>query len=149
MQNINLTVVIPWLLTLLTAGVGIWQFTFQQQQANRTPFLQKQLELSFLASETASRLATETNPEEWEKARTTFWRLYWGPLSVVEDRRVEAAMVNFGKLVPSEPVKDPKLPMRSLQVPAYKLAHIIRDLVLESWNVHLAPLEGTRQPEAK
>jgi hypothetical protein len=47
----NLTVVIPWILTLLTAVLGIWQFTAQQRQANRQPFLQKQLELSFQATE--------------------------------------------------------------------------------------------------
>ena len=73
------TVVIPWLLTLLTAMVGIWQFTAQQRQANRQPFLQKQLELCFQATETAGRLASETDPEEWEKAR---------------------AMVEFGNLIP-------------------------------------------------
>ena len=139
------TFAIPWILTLLTVGAGIWQFTVQQQQANRTPFLQRQLELSFLASETASSLATETNPAEWEKAPATFWRLYWGPLSIVEDRTVETAMVNFGKLVPKEPVNDPKLPMTSLQAPSYELAHVMRDLVLESWNVHLAPLQGERR----
>jgi hypothetical protein len=58
-------------------------------------------------------------------------------------------MVKFGKLVPEEPVNDPKLPMTSLQGPSYELAHIIRDLVLENWNVHLAPLQGERQRSAK
>jgi hypothetical protein len=146
MEKINLTVVVSCILTLLTAGAGIWRFSIQQQQANRTPFLQKQLELSFLVSETASRLATETDSVEWEKARVMFWRLYWGPLSIVEDGRVETAMVSFGKLVPEEPVKDPKLPMTTLQIPSYELAHVMRDLVLESWNVHLTPLRGQRQP---
>jgi hypothetical protein len=56
-------------LTLLTAGLGIWQFTAQQRQANRLPFLQKQLELCFQATETAARLASETDPVEWEKDR--------------------------------------------------------------------------------
>jgi hypothetical protein len=42
--------------SLLTAVLGNWQFTAQQRQANRQPFLQKQLELSFQATETA-RLA--------------------------------------------------------------------------------------------
>ena len=49
------SVFIPWLLTIMAAGIGVWQFTAQYQQSNRTPFLQKQLELSFMASETASR----------------------------------------------------------------------------------------------
>src|SRR5262249_7105146 len=143
-SRVNLTVVIPWLLTLLTAALGIWQFTAQQSQANRTPFLQKQLEVSFQASDTAARLATETDAAEWEKSRMAFWRLYWGTLSIVEDRAVESAMVDLGKLVPAEPVKAPQLPMSSLGVPSYKLAHAVRDLVLNSWNVDLPPLQGKR-----
>jgi len=57
-SGINLAVAIPWILTLVTALVGIWQFTVQQGQANRQPFLQKQLDLAFLASETTIKLAT-------------------------------------------------------------------------------------------
>ena len=53
--------------TLLTILVGIWQFSAQQTQANRQPFLQKQLEVCFQATETAGRLASETDPKEWEK----------------------------------------------------------------------------------
>src|SRR5262249_35275444 len=95
-KGINLRVVIPWILSLITAGVGIWQFTVQQRQANRQPFLQKQLELAFQASETASRLATVTDPTDWERARHHFWLLYWGPLSVVENPAVEEQMIKFG-----------------------------------------------------
>jgi len=145
MGKLNFTVVVPWLLTLLTAALGIWQFSAGQSQANRQPFLQKQLELSFQATETAARLATETDPTEWEKARVTFWRLYWGPLSIVEDPSVEEAMVKLGQLVPPKPVAKPQLPMSSLQVPSYNLAHAVRDLVLNSWNVKLPPLQGKRQ----
>ena len=148
-NRLNLTVVIPWVLTLLTAVLGIWQFTAQQRQANRQPFLQKQLELSFQATETAGRLASETNPIEWEKARITFWVLYWGPLSIVENPAVEGATFDLGKLVPKEPVNAPKLPMTSLGVPSYRLAHAVRDLVLASWNVDLPPLQGKREEQAK
>jgi hypothetical protein len=145
MGKLDLTVIVPWLLTLLTAVLGIWQFTAQQSQSNRQPFLQKQLELSFQASETAARLATETNAVEWEKARLAFWKLYWGPLSIVEDPKVEAAMVKLGEVVPSQPQSAPKLPMKSLEVPSYNLAHAVRGLVLESWNVSLPPLQGKQQ----
>jgi hypothetical protein len=97
-SGINLAVAIPWILTLVTALVGIWQFTVQQGQANRQPFLQKQLDLAFLASETTIKLATLTDPADWEKARLYFWISYWGPLSVVEDPKVESAMVPLGHL---------------------------------------------------
>ena len=130
----------------IVVGVGFWQFTIQQRQANRLPFLQKQLELCFQATETASRLASETDAIEWEKARVTFWRLYWGPLSIVEDQAVESAMVALGRLVPEKPGAAPvELPMTALGVPSYELAHAVRNLVLTSWNVNLRALRGLRQ----
>ena len=141
----NWSIAVPWFLTVFTAAVGIWQFTAQQRQANRLPFLQRQLELCFQAVETAGRLASETDPTEWEKARVTFWRLYWGPLSIVEDGAVESAMVELGHVVPAKPVASPDLPMATLGVPAYRLAHAIRNLVLTSWKVDLPALQDQRQ----
>jgi hypothetical protein len=123
---------------------GIWQFSTQRQQSNRQPFLQKQLDLCFEASETAARLATETNKEEWVKARLAFWRLYWGTLCIVEDRDVESAMVKLGKLVLDEPAPQPSLPMKSLEAPSLKLAHAARILILKSWNVRLRALKGMK-----
>jgi hypothetical protein len=142
-------IVITGILTLLTIGVGIWKFSAQQKQANRRPFLQKQLDLCFQATETTGRLASESDPIEWEKARITFWRLYWGPLSVVEGRLVEKAMVELGKLVPDNPVSSSTLPMKSLEVPSYELAHAVRGLVLPKWNVRLRPLQGLRRKQAQ
>ena len=70
-------VAIPWFLSLVTVAVGIWQYADKQAQANREPFLRKQLDLIFEASDTVSLLANSTNPEAWEKARARFWVLYW------------------------------------------------------------------------
>ena len=141
MGGLNLSIVVPWLLTIVTVIVGIYQYTDQRAQGNRQPFLQRQLELSFQASDAAARLATETNPAEWEAARKTFWRLYWGPLGIVEDRAVEAAMVRLGQVVPTGDTIPP-LPMAELQRPSLQLAHAVRELVLASWNVSLPPLQG-------
>jgi hypothetical protein len=116
----------------------------QQRQANRLPFLQKQLELCFQATETAGRLSSETDPVEWEKDRVVFWRLYWGPLSIVENPAFESAMVALGKLIPNKPDPSIKLPMTSLGPPSYMLAHAARDLVLSSWRVDLPDLRGQR-----
>ena len=116
--------------------------SLEQRQANKRHFFEQQLELCFDAVEAASRLASEIVPAEWEKARANFWRLYWGKLSIVEDRAVEAAMVALGKIIPTKPVESLKLPMTSLQSPSYKLAHAARDLVLHSWNIEmLEPLQ--------
>jgi hypothetical protein len=120
------------------------KLTIEQQQTNRRPFLQKQLELCFEATDAASRLATEMIPTEWEKARFTFWRLYWGILGIVEDEPVAGAMVTLGKIVPATPVNSPELPMTSLRGPALVLARAARNLMRESWDVDLSPI--TRPP---
>jgi len=126
--------VVPWVLTLATLVFGIVKFSAEQAQSNRTPFLTKQLDTAFQAAETASSLAVETDPAKWETARQTFWHLYWGVLSIVEDEKVEAAMVAFGKCVPSQPISQVTLPVDDLRVPSYNLAHAIRTLILDSWN---------------
>jgi hypothetical protein len=125
-------------------GIAQQKLSIEQQQTNRRPFLQKQLELCFEATDLASRLANETNPTEWEKSRFDFWRLYWGILGIVEDQKVAEAMVNLGKTVPETPVASPKLPMTSLKGPAIELAHAARDLMRQSWDVQLSPITTIR-----
>jgi hypothetical protein len=77
-------------------------------------------------------LASETNEDEWEKARTTFWRLYWGPLCIVEDKDVERRMVELGELVPQEPLspdtneEDRSNLRASLKSPSLRLARAAR-----------------------
>ena len=143
-EGITLKTAIPWLLALATAAFGIWQFTAEQAQSNRVPFLTKQLEISFEASDAAARLATETDPDLWEGARKDFWRLYWGPLSVVEDQAVKDAMVALGKSVPRQP-GPPVLPMASLQQLSFQLALAVRGQILRNWDVKLPALEGDRK----
>jgi len=137
-------IVVPWVLTLITALIGIGQFVSQQRQANRKPFLEKQLDLCFQAVDAAGKLATETDPAEWEESRLHFWRLYWGPLSIVEDEAVERAMVEFGKRIPATAVGSLALPIKDLEGPSYDLAHACRDLVLKSWRIDLPNVKGRR-----
>jgi hypothetical protein len=115
-----------------------------QRQANREPFLKKQLELCYEASDAAGRLASEPDPVEWEKARRNFWRLYWGVLSIVEDPEVEDAMVRLDGLVPKQPDSKADLQLRSLQDRSYELAHAVRHLLLKSWNIDLPDLQDKR-----
>jgi hypothetical protein len=129
----------------LRADLDRERISAEQRQANRRPFLAKQLELCFEASDTAARLATETDPEEWERMRQSFWRLYWGTLSIVEDVPVERAMMALGQIVPREKLESPVLPMISLETPSYRLAHAARDLMRTSWDVDLPILPGESQ----
>ena len=138
----NWTIILPWILGLITLSTGIWQYADKSAQSNKAPFLEKQLEISFEASDVAARLATETDPTKWEQARKEFWRLYWGPLGIVEDRAVEKAMVALGMIVPKHPVENPELPMATLEGPSLRLAHATRKLILGSWKVDIPALEG-------
>jgi hypothetical protein len=98
----------------------------------RRPFLEKQMELCFEASTVAATLATTTDPARWQASREIFWRLYWGPLSVVERPLapgeigpVESNMVAFGnQLKPLQ--ENPKLPLSGLQQSSLHLAHADR-----------------------
>src|SRR3954451_14136103 len=87
-NKLSVSVILPWILSIITVAVGLWQFTAQEEHRNKEAFLKSQLDLCFKATESAASLATETDPAEWEKARKEFWQLYWGPLSVVEDPKV-------------------------------------------------------------
>jgi hypothetical protein len=148
-MNFDWKIAVPWVLSLATVAVGVWQYADKQAQANREPFLKKQLELVFEASETVAKLANVTDPEIWQESRTRFWVLYWGPLGLVEDPNVARCMVKAGTIVPAPQQQTlPPLPLSSLQATSIQLSHAARDLILDSWDVHLPPLQklGTGNP---
>src|SRR5260370_7510246 len=61
----------------------------------KKPFYSKHLDLCSEASVAAATIATSKDPEKKKAAAEDFWRLYWGPLGMVEEREVEGAMVPF------------------------------------------------------
>jgi hypothetical protein len=100
--------------------------------------------LGFKASDAAATLATTADPQRWQSSRATFWRLYWGPLSVVErplggeTGPVEAGMKAFGDQLKTLG-EDPQLPAGALERRSYQLAHACRDLIFDSWEIAVAP----------
>jgi hypothetical protein len=66
------------------------------------PFWEKQLQTCFEASTAAATIATSRDKEAVSKAVDDFWRLYWGPLAIVEAREVAGAMVAFGTCLETE-----------------------------------------------
>lgn len=145
--------IIPALLA--TAGVAATvaysakRFTHEQQrkndeqhQKNKEPFLTRQIELSFDACDAAACLATTTDLNEWKRAYDTFWRLYWGPLGIVEDRDVEAAMVKFGSALPETMPTENELPIKTLTGASLRLSHSIRRQTQRNWRVDLPTLKN-------
>jgi hypothetical protein len=140
-MSLDLKTAIPWVLTLITLSVGIWQYVDKAAQANREPFLRQQLALAVETSEVVATLATTTDPAAFETARARFWVLYWGPLAFVEDWNVETSMVAIGKAVPEPGTPVPPLPLSALEVPSLNLAHALRDLSLDAWNADLGGVD--------
>jgi hypothetical protein len=150
-------------LAVLGVSVSLYQFGVQQEatakkiesdRAQRendakrvrelelqNPFWQKRLQLYFEASEAAGVIASQASGVERTKAEAAFWRLYLGPLAVVEDDQVEGAMVQLGNcLDKSEACDQATLSRRSLA-----LAHSCRQSIGDTWRLGLAELKGKYQ----
>lgn len=128
------------ILTLVGAVVaffwGAYQFlSTQRNQADTRrieatrPFLDRQLKLYTEATQAAATLATSQSEEEITSAKQRFWSLYWGELALVEDKRVEAAMVQLGRAIEQDMIG------REIQSLSLNLAHACRDSLAESWGV--------------
>ena len=117
-------------------GWGMFQFFSTQHTQAETrrieatrPFLDRQLKLYTEASQAAATLATSKNSEDTAAANQRFWSLYWGELALVENKRVEAAMVEFGRAL------EQGSRGRELHALSLKLAHACRESPAESWGV--------------
>jgi hypothetical protein len=94
-----LSTVIPLVALLLT----IMQLRHQSEAAALTaqrgfmePVLTRQLNTYFEASGAAATIAGSQDADEQKKAREAFFRLYWGPLVMLESKEVSGAMKGFG-----------------------------------------------------
>jgi hypothetical protein len=155
------------LLSALLAVAGVWigLYQFQVQQAAtarkiasdrareesdakrlrelelQNPFWQKRLQLYFEAAEAAGTIASQPSGAERAKAEAAFWRLYLGPLAIVEDDQVEAAMVRLGNCLDGSEACD----QVSLSRRALALAHSCRQSVGDTWRLGLTELKGKYQ----
>lgn len=71
----------------------------KQKELNSFIF-QRQANLYFDAARTAATLAKSADPKRLSEARERFNELFYGELVVVEDRRVELAMIAFHRCLP-------------------------------------------------
>jgi hypothetical protein len=97
----------------------------------RRPFLDRQMTLYTDATRAVALIATSEDAAERANAEQRFWELYWGELALVEDSRVEAAMVAFKNGLVGK-AGQPKMQQLSLD-----LAHACRDSLAEAWGVEL------------
>lgn len=137
MLNIETTVkVISLAIAVSTFAWGVYQFSVGQKAQAETrrieaskPFLEHQLAMYKEASRLASTIATTADEKKKAEALDRYWSLYWGELALVEDARVEGAMVRFGEALKA------KADARTVQLLALNLAHECRNSLAVSWGV--------------
>jgi hypothetical protein len=139
MEQISIDTWIKLITSLVATSTfawGIYQFFLTQRGQAETrrieatkPFLDRQLKLYTDATKAAATIATSNSKDEVIAAHKRFWALYWGELALVEDERVEKAMVKLGNALERGESGE------NVQGLSLNLAHACRDSLAESWGV--------------
>lgn len=117
---------------ILTAVFAIVQYGITKRSEFRKRFWEEQLEIYKRTCVAASTIATSKEIAAVEKERETFWRLYWGELSILESKAVKTAMEAFGaqlRIIEAEQ-SSPK----SLEQLSYRLARACRASLEKTWD---------------
>lgn len=119
-----------------------------RREAQR-PFLELQLKLYTEAVAVAGKLNTLAPGPDRDRARRRFEELYWSELSVVEDKQVEVAMMEFKCAL--ERYEQATAAQRAeaagrLKCRSLKLAHGVRDSLARGWQYERG--SATDKPEA-
>jgi hypothetical protein len=141
----------------------------QRRLEAQKPFLDLQLALYSDVMEITSIIPTKMMSLDWATDKGAeldswigrFWSLYYGKLAMVENREVEAAMVNYGRIlldmIPDSPsaeavgAGDAEKPILTdgqaaelartqigkVQQASLKLARAMRESLDESWNINV------------
>jgi hypothetical protein len=84
------------------------------QRGFMQPVLTRQMDIYLSASSAVATLASSSDPVDLAKARNEFWRLYWGPLVMLESPQVSGAMKAVGACLRQPDCSQPRLQDLSL-----------------------------------
>ena len=108
--------------------------TEQTAKEIRMHFYQLQLDFYAEAVEATATLATEKrDSEDYQKARKAFMRLFWGRLAIVEEKTVEAEMINFKRLLENFENENGNTTQEELEQASLKLAHDASRYTISVW----------------
>lgn len=144
----NIDVLLATLKDLVPVGAvvvfawGVYQFYRSTELSFRKPYWEKLLTLYVDACSAAATLARTDDEDEWKAARNNFWKLYFGPLCLVEDIQVEGAMLSFGTALDASSFANRDWEL--LERLCLKLAYACRDSLRSDWRVPLEQLTGQR-----
>lgn len=131
--------ILAMLAALVVAGWTMYTYFNARKAEARTaaiearkPFESKRLELYLDAASAAATIAKVKDPIRVAQAKDDFWRLYWGPLALVEDRSVEASMVKIGRCLQNDKDCGPGIEQLALD-----LAHDCKYSIAGQWGASL------------
>lgn len=131
---------------VLVFAWGIYQFYRSTELGFRKPYWERLLSLYVEACSTAATLARTDNEGDWKEARNNFWKLYLGPLCLVEDPQVEGAMFHFGEALDASSFSNRNAPL--LKHLALQLSFACRESIRSDWRVPLEQLSGQKREVA-
>lgn len=130
------------LIPLLALLFAVQQFVQQQKASEKAsttaserafmqPVLSRQMNTYFDASAAAATLASSDDPKEKAQASEMFWKLYWGPLVMLESPEVGQAMTDFGDCV-----KAPQSCPSGMKNLSLALASTLQTDLFASWKLN-------------
>lgn len=112
--------------------IGVSQYRDTKQKEFYSELWNRRLATYEDASNAAALVAISASLESSERHRRDFWRLFYGPMSLIEDDAVKKAMENFGSLLSQAEAGEKRL--AELKQPAYKLTLVLRDSLKRTWD---------------
>lgn len=125
--------------SLIAAFWAVYTYNDTKEKEFYTYYWNQKLELFLETSQAASEIATTESMDEFRKARSKYFELFFGRLSLIEGKRVKEAMENFAPLIPSG--NEIKLPLKNLQQPAYRLTIALKTELLKAWKEPFSELD--------
>lgn len=123
--------VVTLLLAVFGALWGFYTYKDTKEKEFYTYYWNQKLSLFLETSEAASTMATTLDDAEFREARSKYWELFFGRLSLVEGDRVKTAMEKFAKEIPE--TEPPELPVKDLRQPAYRLTLELKKELGAAW----------------
>jgi hypothetical protein len=100
----------------------------------RKYFYEKQMDFYTEATDATATLATEEKGSaEYKAARKDFFRLFWGKLSIVEDKSVEDRMVEFRDVLLQYEKGENNVSQADLEQASLNLAHDASKYTINVW----------------
>ena len=116
-----------------------------REQESKKRYWEEQNQIYREACDAAAAIAAADSLEEVKAERKKFRRLYWGIMSLVENRSVEGAMVDFGHGL--DEWESTRVKPEDMVTRAFTIAHCCRKSLQKTWSpVDIGDLKDERCP---